>query len=310
MEAEMNILIAGGTGLIGRALTEKLIENGHQVWVLSRNARRSRSNHKKVTLLQWDAKTPDGWGEIMNSIDAVVNLAGSPLNGKGPLDIWLTKKRKALLLNSRLDSTNALLDAVEQADRKPSIFVQASAIGYYGPRGDNPIDENASLGEDFLANVQFQTEKESERAIALGMRRIVLRTGLVLDGQEGALQYFKLQTALFAGGRIGTGEQVYSWIHLEDEAAAIAFLLEQDGYSGVVNLTAPNPVTNQEFAKTLGKVMRRPSFLIIPGFVLKIILGEISTVILNGQRVVPGELLRLGYEFRFPELEPAFRDIQ
>ena len=305
----MEILIAGGSGLIGQAVTDKLIKNGHRVWILTRNPANLQNDGDFVRYVLWDGKTPAGWGKIVNDMDAIVNLAGAPLNGEGPFDIWLTNKRKKLLLESRLDTTKALLDAVAEAETRPSVFLQGSAIGYYGPRGSEVIDESGSAGNDFLASVQIQAEQASERAVELGLRRIVVRTGLVLDKKEGALQYFKFQTALFAGGRMGNGKQYYSWVHIDDEAKAICFLLEHKDAAGIFNLTAPNPVTNQVFAKTIARVMRRPSFFIVPNFLLKLVLGEISTVILDGQRVLPEKLQALGYEFSYPELEQALADV-
>jgi uncharacterized protein (TIGR01777 family) len=305
----MKILITGGTGLIGRELSKQLIENGHAVYVLSRNPNKAHELHDSVIMLAWDGKTVGAWGDYVNEIDVIVNLAGAPLNGKGPLDIWLTQKRKHELVQSRVNATNALLDCVEKADRKPLLFVQASAIGYYGPRGDELILESEPAGNDFLASVQVQSEKVSERALELGMRRIVVRTGLVLAKNEGALQYFKLQHALFAGGRIGSGKQYYSWIHLQDEAAAIRYLIEQDDASGIFNFTSPNPATNKEFSKTLGRVMNRPTFFVIPEFLIRLVLGEIADVIVEGQRVIPDQLQKFGFEFQYPELYEALEDV-
>jgi uncharacterized protein (TIGR01777 family) len=305
----MNVMIAGGSGLIGRALTKELLEHGHQVWILSRKPDLVNGLQDSVKVIGWDGKTTQGWGQVVNKVDVIVNLAGSPLNGNGPLDIWLTKKRRELLLKSRLDSTRALLNGVREASEKPSKFIQASAVGIYGPRGDELIDESNQPGTDFLADVQVQSERASEEASKLGMRRIVIRTGLVLDKDEGAFQYFKLQFSLFAGGRMGSGEQYYSWIHIQDEAAAIRFLLENENAEDVYNLTAPNPVRNYEFSKTLGDVMGRPSLFIIPGFLLRLVLGEISAVVLDGQRVLPKRLEELGYKFQYESIRDALADV-
>ena len=305
----MKVLIAGGSGLIGQALTKELIENDHEVYILSRTSKKFDDSNDRIRMIMWDARTTDGWGKIVNEVDAIVNLAGTPLNGDGPLDIWLTKKRRIQLLTSRLDSTKALLAGVRESEKKPRVFIQASAIGYYGPRGDEQIYEMEPPGDNFLSDVQVQAERASEEAHSLGMRRIIIRTGLVLDKNEGAFQYFKLQFSLFVGGKMGSGKQYYSWIHIKDEAAAIRFLLEVDDAEGPYNLTAPNPVTNKEFAKTLGRTMRRPSFFPLPEFIMRAVLGEISTVVLDGQRVIPARLQELGFEFQYPDLFEALESV-
>lgn len=305
----MKILIPGGTGLIGQALTRELVSNGHTVILLSRSADKVAKISPNTQVLGWDGKTTAGWGHVINEIDAVVNLAGTPLNGNSMFDIWLTEKRKKSLLASRLDSASALIEAIQAADKKPKVFVQASAVGYYGFSGDEIIDETSPPGDGFLARVQQQNEKAIEELETMGIRCPLIRTGLVLDKTDGSLQYFLLQFSLFAGGRIGSGEQYYAWIHIRDEAAAIRFLLEDDRAAGPFNLTAPKPVKNSEFAKILGEVMHRPSFFVIPGFLMRWVLGEVSDVILKGARVVPSKLIQLGFEFQFPELGDALKDV-
>lgn len=306
----MKVMIAGGSGLVGRALTQELLDNGHTVYVLTRHPQKNEDSlPERVHLVAWDGKSTEGWEGYVNEVDAIVNLAGAPLNGRGPFDIWLTNERKEQLINSRLDTTNALIEGIREAEKRPTVYVQASAIGYYGPSGDEKIHEDSEAGDDYLAWVQVQTERASAEVKALGLRRVVIRTGLVLDEDEGAFQYFKLQFALFAGGRMGSGEQYYSWIHIEDEAAAIRLLLGREDASGVYNLTSPNPVKNKEFAKVLGQVMKRPSFFVIPAFLLRMVLGEISTVVLDGQRVMPKRLTELGFEFKYPDLREALKDV-
>lgn len=305
----MKILISGGTGLIGSALTKQLVNNGHSVFILSRNPEKIGKTIENVHALRWDAKTSTGWGENLEEIDAVVNLAGYPLNGVHPLDIWLTKKRRVKLLSSRLEAAQALIDWMQKTEKKPKVFIQASAIGYYGPQDDQVINENHPPGTDFLARVQMEAEKSTEIIETIGVRRVMIRTGLVFSKEGSSLEYFKLQFRLLAGGRMGSGSQYYSWIHIDDEVAAIQYLIENEEASGAYNLTSPHPVTNQEFAKTLGKVMRRPSVFIIPGFALRLVLGEVSTVVLDGQRTSSKKLEDLGYSFQFPDLEAALRDV-
>lgn len=305
----MNVLIAGGTGLIGRALTSELLEHGHEVYILSRSPQHSDKLPPAVKMLKWDGKTAAGWADAVNEIDAVVNLAGTPLDGNNILQIWLTKKRKEQIISSRLDTTKALLEGIRLAKKKPEVFVLGSAVGIYGFSEDEPIDESGLPGDDFFSETQILNEQASEEAEALGLRRVMVRTGLVLDGKEGSFQYFKFQTALFVGGRMGSGKQYYSWIHIRDEARAIRFLIENKNASGPFNLTAPNPVKNKTFAKILGKVMHRPSFFVVPAFMMRLVLGEVSAIILEGQRAVPAKLQAMGFEFRFPDLEGALEDI-
>lgn len=305
----MKILIAGGTGLIGKALSDELVRHGHQVFVLSRSPANPAKAPVKVKMLSWDGKTTQGWADILNEVDAVVNLAGAPLDGNGIFNIWLTEKRKALIVSSRLDTTNALIEGIRQAENKPRVFVQGSAVGYYGFSDDEIIDETGKPGNDFFSDTQIQNEEASAVVEALGIRRVIARTGLVLDRDHGSFQYFKLQSALFVGGRMGSGEQYYSWIHIKDEAAAIRFLIEHEEARGPFNLTAPNPVKNKTFAKILGKVMRRPSFFVVPTFLMRLVLGEVAAIILEGQRAVPAKLQALGFQFQFPELEEALTDI-
>lgn len=305
----MKILIAGGSGLVGQALTRELVEHGHEVMILSRSLRKPKGMSPSVQLLNWDGKTAAGWGDKLNEIDAVVNLAGAPLDGKNIFDIWLTEKRKEIIISSRLDTTKALIEGIRQAEKKPKVYVQGSAVGIYGFAADEIIDENSSLGNDFFSETQILNEQASVEVEALGLRRVLIRTGLVLDGTDGSFQYFKFQTAMFVGGRMGSGEQYYSWIHIRDEAAAIRFLIENEDAKGPFNLTAPNPVKNKVFAKIVAKVMHRPSFFVVPAFLMRLVLGEVAAIILEGQRAVPAKLLALGFEFRFPELKRALEDI-
>lgn len=305
----MNILISGGSGLIGSALTKELAKDRHRVSILSRSPEKVRDVPQNVQVLGWDGKTAAGWGNIIGEIDAVINLAGSPLNGNGPLDMWLTRKRKKELLESRLNASHALIEGIRITENKPKIFIQASAVGYYGPLGNEIVDESQPAGEDTLAQVQYQSEKSTQVLDEMGIRRVIIRTGLVLAKNADALSYFKLQFSLFAGGRIGSGEQYYSWIHINDEVKAIKFLIENKAAVGPFNLVSPNPVMNKEFAKTLGKVMKRPSFFVIPAFLMRLVLGEVSTVVLDGQRLSPKKLESLGFTFQYPELLEALEDV-
>ena len=249
-------------------------------------------------------------GPLADGADAIVNLAGANISGEGLLPGRWTDERKRLIRNSRLDAGNAVVDAVGQASCKPCVVIQASGIGVYGPRGDDPIAEGGPVGQDFLASFAAREWEPSTAPVeAMGIRRAIVRTGVVLSKTEGALRPMLLQFRLFAGGPIGSGKQWLSWIHLKDEARAIRFLIDNQSASGPFNLAAPQAVTNAQFARTLGRVMRRPYWLPLPGFAMKAAFGEVADLLLTGQRGVPRRLFDLGFQFRFPELEGALRDI-
>ncbi len=305
----MRILITGGTGFIGRELVRELLENGHEPIVLSRNPKLHTGLPTEVQVHSWDAKTTQGWGRLVEEIDAVVNLAGENLAGKSFFPSRWTAQRKQRILNSRLDAGRALVQAIEAADRKPAVLVQSSAIGYYGVHADQLLTETDPPGGDFIAETSVDWEASTAPVEAMGVRRAVIRTGIVLDPDEGALMRLLLPFRLFVGGPFGSGKQWYSWVHIADVVRAIRFLIENEEAQGVFNLTAPNPLQNREFSRSLGKVMKRPSWIPLPGFVLQALFGEVATVVLDGQRVIPKRLMDLGFGFRYPEVEAAFRDL-
>ena len=305
----MNVLITGGTGFIGRALVEELLGNGHQPMVLSRNPEVNKDLPAGVQLHAWDAKTPQGWGHLIEDTDAVVNLAGESLSGTSFFPSRWTPERKKRILESRLNAGAALNKAIEDAQRKPSVLVQSSAIGFYGVLGDQAVSEADGPGEGFLAETVSRWEKITEPVEGLGVRRAVIRTGIALSPDDGALMRILLPYKLFVGGPFGSGKQWYSWIHISDVVRAIRFIIETEATTGVFNLTAPNPLPNKDFGATLGKVMHRPSLVPLPGFVMRLMFGEVATVVLDGQRVLPERLNGFGFEFRFPTAEAAFRDL-
>ena len=300
----MRVLITGGTGAIGRRLISHLFAHGHTVSVLSRQPFRPPTLRANIEFFQWDGKTTDGWGHHIEGVDAVVNLAGAGIADKR----W-SDERKQLLLDSRVNAGKALVEAISAAENKPKVFVQASAVGYYGPQKDDEITEVSKAGTDFLANICKQWEVSTEAVEQMGVRRVVIRTGVVLDGLGGAFPKMTKPFHYFVGGPIGSGKQWFSWIHYEDEVAAIRFLLENESAKGVFNLTAPNPHTNKQFSKIIGKTMHRPSFMPAPSFVFKIMFGEMSTVLLDGQRVLPERLLEAGFKFKFAEAESALQNL-
>lgn len=302
----MKIIITGGTGLIGKALCAEFATDGHDVTVLSRNPEKAQRKMASGTKLEkWDAKTANGWGYLADGADAIINLAGAGIADKR----W-TPSRKEAIYQSRLDAGQAVVEAVKAATNKPSVVIQSSAVGYYGvDNGDNVLTENSGPGSDYLAQVCFDWEASTSALDAMGVRRPVIRTGIVLSNDGGAWPKIKLPFLLFAGGPLGSGKQWYPWIHIDDEIRAIKFLLENAEANGVFNLSAPEPVTNKQLAKTTGRVMGRPGFVPAPGAAMKIALGEMATIVLDGQRAVPHKLEELGFSFEYPYIEEAVREL-
>ncbi len=296
----MKILMTGGTGLIGRTLTDSLLADGHAVWALTRRDRASAPVKAGLTLLRWDGRTPAGWGEIVSQMDAVINLAGEPL-ARWP---W-TKAQKQRFWDSRVWAGQALTEAIRAASPRPKAFIQASGINHYGLRGE-PADESTPPGEDFLARLTVAWEDSSREVEALGVRRCVIRLAVVLAPRGGLFSLMSLPVRLFAGGRLGSGQQAVPWVHLEDVVGSIRFLLENEQASGPYNVIAPEPVSNADFYKLLAARLRRPYWLPTPGFLLKLTLGEMSALVLEGRPARPRRLLEAGYRFRVEKLEEAF----
>jgi len=305
----MRVLITGGTGLIGTALVQELKTHQHEPILLSRNPAIHAEKFLGLQIKQWDAATSDGWGYLVNEVDAIVNLSGENIAGTRFFPARWTSERKAKILNSRLQAGEALNQAISEAKQKPKVLVQSSAIGYYGVRADEPLTEADGPGDDFIAQTSQQWEASTAPVEQHDVRRVIIRTGIVLDKNDGALMRMLLPYRIFAGGPFGNGKQWYSWILLKDQVAAIRFLLENDQAQGAFNLTAPNPMPNAEFGKALGRVMKRPSWLPLPGFVLRLMFGDVATIVLDGQRVLPQRLQALGFDFAYPEIETALRDI-
>jgi len=308
----MRVIITGGSGLIGRALAASLAADNHEVIILSRNAQSVRSLPKGARAEQWDGRTATGWGRLADGADAIVNLAGESIAGESLLPIlfkrW-TSKRKRRILESRTNAGQAVLQAIEAAKRKPGVLIQSSAVGYYGTLRDEELTEEAYPGNDFLARVCWDWEVSTSQAEVMNVRRVVTRSGLVMSAAGGILPLMLLPFKFFVGGRLGSGRQWFSWIHIADEVSAIRFLIENPNAKGPFNLTAPQTLTNAQFSKVIGRVMRRPSFFPTPGFALRLPMGEKATIALDGQRPVPKRLLDMGFKFQFPEAEPALRDL-
>lgn len=302
----MRVLITGGTGMIGRALATNLLQdNGkNEVIVLSRNPERIRKPQPGVQYLGWDGRTAQGWGDTVENFDAIVNLAGESIAAGR----WTTARRERIR-NSRINVGRAVTEALLEARVKPRMLLQASAVGIYGPHGDEIIDENAPSGTDFLSHVAVDWEASTATVDTLGVRRVVVRLGVVLSADSGALPRMVLPFRFFAGGPLGHGRQRFPWIHLADVANALRFLLEHEEAQGVFHLTAPVPPTNAEFARALGRVLKRPAWLPVPAFALRLLFGEMATVLLDGQNAVPQRLQALGFHFRYGEMEAALRNL-
>ncbi len=299
----MNILITGGTGLIGTALRKSLQQKGHQITVISRNTQQIIPG---VKLNSWDLETLIA---ELEDTDAIVNLAGESLAGSNPLSMRWTEARKEKIINSRIKSGEILSSALEKVQKKPEVLIQASAIGYYGNRGIDQVDESSLAGSDFLAQVCLFWEASTSKAGELGIRRIIARIGLVLSNQGGLLPLLSLPFRLFLGGRFGSGEQFMSWIHIADLVKSLEYFLENANTQGIYNLTAPEPVTNREFAAEMGASLNKPDWLAIPSFAPKLALGEAATLALDGREVLPGRLLESGFQYQFNQLPQALDDL-
>ncbi|MBI3313969.1 MAG: TIGR01777 family protein [Candidatus Omnitrophica bacterium] len=299
----MKIVVSGGTGFVGHALVQELSQKGHQIILLSRKPSNHPSQPSVISLV-WDAKTLGTWADQINGADAVINLSGEPLVQKR----W-SKKQKEILVSSRIDSTRVLVDAIRKASQRPRLLMNASAVGYYGPVESGTVTENFPKGKGFLEDTCEAWEKEALKAESLAVRVVCTRFGIVLEKDGGALAKMLPPFKFFIGGPLGSGRQWLPWIHRDDVIGAILFCIGNPNISGPANFTAPNPETMKDFCKALGKALGRPSWAPVPAFVLKILLGEMSEVLLTGQKAVPEKLLRAGYAFRYPNLNEALASI-
>jgi uncharacterized protein (TIGR01777 family) len=307
----MRIVIAGGTGFLGSPLAEVYAEEGHDVRVLTRSLPAGESRHESgtgvpgITRAGWN---PDGrsgaWPTAIDGADAVINLAGETIGDKR----W-TPARKALLRDSRLLATRSLVAAISESNPRPGVFVSASGVGYYGDGGDEVKTEESPAGDDFLAHLCEDWEAEARKAAASSVRVAIVRTGLVLERAGGALPRMMMPFRLFAGGPIGSGRQYLSWIHRLDWVEMVRWIVATPSADGPFNATAPHPVTNRQFARALGRALHRPALLPAPGFGLRLLLGEFAESILTGQRVIPKRAMAMGYHFRYPEIDIAFRGL-
>ncbi len=313
----MNITIAGGSGFIGTSLTQTLIQEGHQVTILSRRVSQvsqvNGNSKRNPDYCYWDGEHLGEWVSVIAQSQVVINLAGENIGGKNIVEVatkrW-TPERKAALRNSRINSGKALVEAIKNSPSKPQVFIQASAVGYYGSHPDQQMDEEAPAGDDFLAKLCADWENTTAELDQMGVRRAILRiAGVVMSLNGGSLPFILLPYRFFLGGPLGTGRQWVSWIHLHDLVRAILFIIQRSDAKGIFNICAPQPVTSKELSKVIGKIMGRPSVFPTPEFIFRIIFGEKAALLLASQKQIPKRLLSLGFEYHFPTVERALQDL-
>ncbi|MDT3698127.1 MAG: TIGR01777 family oxidoreductase [Thermincola sp.] len=299
----MNILIFGGTGFVGRNLTDELLVNGHQIFVVTRNRKKTTSSLvNRVQLIEWDNNFPLACINELQKIDIVINLAGESIGKRR----W-SNSVKQEILSSRIKTTHAIVTAINKRTFQPKVLINASAVGYYGPRQDKEIIEAEEAGQDFLGQICRDWENEAYKVQKDLTRVVTLRIGVVL-GNEGALKRMVMPFKYYIGGPLGTGNQWLSWIHIKDLTRIIRFVIEHQELTGPINATAPEPVTMRKFCQILGDVMNRPSWLPVPELILKIALGQMAEILLHGQRVIPDKIIGAGFQFRFPGLRSTLED--
>jgi uncharacterized protein (TIGR01777 family) len=294
----MKILIAGGTGFLGTAFKNILVHNSHEVFILTRGSSKGRNQ------IHWDGKTADEWGHLVNEMDAVVNLTGYGLNH------WpWTSKMKQKFINSRVIPGRALVAAIQSAARRPTVFLQVSGVNHYGLSGEGIADESTPAADDFSAQLTVKAEQATQPVEELGVRRVILRNGVVLAGRGGLFPLMVLPVRLLFGGKFGDGSQAMPWIHLADAVRAMKFLLEDQQSRGVYNLVAPTPTSNAEFMRAIAEALHRPYWFHLPKFLLKLVLGEMNVFITEGRYSQPKRLLEQGFEFNFPRIQEALQNI-
>lgn len=304
METRGPVVVAGGGGFIGRALCRALMAKGRQVIALTRGSSREPSMTPSGPLpafVNWDGRTAKSWGHLADGAFALVNLAGESI-GEGR---WSPERKKAIV-ESRLNAGQAMTQAADAAKAKPRVFLQASAVGYYGHRDAEAVDESSPPGSGFLAELCVRWEESTRAVEDMGVRRAILRTGLVLGRGGGALEKMLTPYKLFLGGPFGDGSQGFPWIHIEDEVRAALFLMDREDASGPFNLTAPESVNNLQFCRQLGLALKRPCGLAVPAGALKLVFGEMAReLLLSGSLAFPRRLMEMGFEFRHPRLDEA-----
>lgn len=292
------MVIAGGTGFLGQKLAVRLRTAGHEVRILTR---RKATDGSEIT---WRPDgSPGSLPGVLSGVDVVVNLAGENIAARR----W-SFAQKQLLRSSRILPTRTLATAIAQCDRPPRVFISGSGVGYYGPHGDEPVTEATAPGSDFFGRLAVDWEQEA-RAAEGKTRLVIVRSGLSMAADGGALQKMLLPFKLGLGATLGSGTQYFPWVHVDDWTALVTWMIDHDHVAGTFNATAPSPVTNEQFARTLGRVLGRPVLFRAPAFALRIGLGELADALLTGQRALPAHAERLGFQFMYPALEPALRSL-
>ncbi|MBI4368860.1 MAG: TIGR01777 family protein [Elusimicrobia bacterium] len=299
----MIFVLAGGTGFIGRHLVDDLLNDHHEVIVLTRRHMENVSR-QKVRYVLWDPKEGGAWVNFVDGADAVVNLCGESI-ARGR---WSIERKKAIL-ESRLLAVRALADGLIRIKKKPQVFLSVSAVGYYGDRGDREVFETDAAGRDFLANVCILCEKEAALFQMRGIRTVLLRLGIVLGRDGGALEQMLPLFKMGLGGPLASGKQWMPWIHVGDACGLIRWLIASASARGPFNAVAPQLVTNAEFSKILGRVLHRPAIFPVPSFVLRLAFGEMANILIGGQKALPQKALETGYQFQYPALEPALKSL-
>ena len=299
----MKILITGGTGFVGKQLTSRFIQEGNEVTILTRSLKESGQLPKGISYLQGDPTQKGPWQEAVPGHDVIINLAGASIFSK-----WSDEYKK-LIRDSRVFTTRNIIEGIPSKFEKEISLFSTSAVGYYGFHGDEELDEESPPGNDFLARLAIEWEAEALKAKEKGARVVITRFGIVLGEKGGALGQMIPLFKKFIGGPIGSGQQWFSWVHIKDLAEAFAFLIKHPEIPGPVNVCSPNPVKNKDLAKALGRALHRPSFMPAPGFMIKLVLGEFGSVILEGQRVLPRRLLEKGFTFQYPDIDKALQSI-
>jgi len=297
----MKIFISGGTGFVGTTLVRYLLDIGHSVIATGSSSTHESVDHENFLFISADTTKKGPWQDSLNNVDALINLAGRTIFNR-----WSERYKKEMY-NSRILTTRNLAEAIP--DNKEVVLCSTSAVGYYGDRGEEILKEDAVPGNDFLATVSMDWEKEAFLAEEKGARVAIMRFGVVLGKNGGALAKMIPAFKSFAGGPVGSGDQWFPWIHMDDLISAMMFIIENQEMKGPVNFCAPNPVRNRDFAKALGKVLGRPSFMKTPSFMIRTLMGEMGTALLGSQRVVPDKLLKNGFEFQYPDIGKALRNL-
>jgi uncharacterized protein (TIGR01777 family) len=299
----MKILITGGTGFVGAQLTSRFIQDGNEVTILTRSKKGPEKGPAGVSYLQGDPTQKGSWQEAIKNHDAIINLAGASIFSR-----W-TEEHKKAIRESRVSTTQNIVEGIPSRPQKKMTLFSTSAVGYYGFCGDEELIEDSPPGDDFLARIAVEWEGEALKAKEKGARVVITRFGIVLGEKGGALSQMIPLFKKYIGGPIGSGRQWFSWVHIRDLAEAFVFLMKHPEISGPVNVCSPNPVRNKDLAKALGRALHKPSFIPAPGFMVKLVLGEFGSIILEGQRVIPRRLLDHGFIFQYPDIDKALRSI-